>query len=378
MYILLIAHLRKARAVTDSPLLAVLKTEIAADGPMPLAAYMARALSDPAHGYYMTRQPLGRAAPGGGDFITAPEISQMFGELIGIWCADLWQRMGAPTPFALVELGPGRGTLMADALRAAAVLPDFSAAAHVHMVDISPVLKKAQAETVPQARLHDSLDSLPDGPMLIIANEFFDALPIAQYRFSAEGWREICVGLEGDQLVLTDGPVVKTPFSDMQAAVLPDGAKPGDIIETCPAAEAVIAQLAPKITPHGGALLAIDYGYARPAFGDSFQALEGHQMVDPLARPGLADLTAHVNFSLLAKSGRAAGLSASPVVTQGAFLTALGIDMRAQNLCASAPQRAAAIRAEQARLIGPEQMGDLFKVLALTSRDMPTPSGFSL
>ena len=366
------------------PLIDIIKTRITKDsaeqGAMPLADYMALALNHPQHGYYMARPVLG-GAHAGGDFITAPEISQIFGELIGLWCASFWQRMHKSniekSQLALVELGGGRGTLMADAVRAAAIVPEFCDKTQLHLVETSPLLRTAQQKSVPQAKMHQSIATLPtDSPLLIIANEFFDALPIAQYRKKAQGWAEICIAVAADKLVFRDGKQLTQPFSDVQRTLLPDAPQIGDIVETHRAAEVLLTALASRIKRQGGAMLIIDYGYARPAFGSTLQAVEAHRMTDPLARPGMADLTAHINFAVLAACGRAGGLRASPIITQGQFLHNIGLDMRVAALCAANPHHAAAFRAEQRRLAAPEQMGNLFKVLALRAADMPEFEGF--
>ncbi|MDC0131310.1 SAM-dependent methyltransferase [Alphaproteobacteria bacterium] len=348
--------------------------EIKASGPISLETFMTRALTDPAHGYYIHRQPFGRPSTGGGDFTTAPEISQMFGELIGAWCADLWHRMGQPERFCLAELGPGRGTLMADVLRAASVLPEFSAAVQVHFVEISPALRKLQAERVPEAIWHGELTSLPDLPMIVLANEFFDALPIQQFRKSNDGWHEIKVGQQQNALCFVDGPPMDTAQLPKQS--LPDVA-PGDIIETCAASHAVVKALADKLQAKGGAALIMDYGYRQAAAGDSFQALHQHQFVEPLDAPGQADLTAHVNFQSLQESAIQSGLVSSPITHQGDFLSALGLDIRARSLMQAAPEKAGQIGSERDRLAAPDQMGHLFKVLAIASPDCPPLAGFA-
>jgi SAM-dependent MidA family methyltransferase len=312
--------------------------------------------------YYAARDPLGRA----GDFITAPEISQVFGELIGLWCADLSVRAGG-ADFAWVELGPGRGTLTADALRA---MGKAGLAPPVHFVETSPVLREKQRAAVPGARWHDVIDTLPDRqPLIIVANEFFDALPIHQYERTARGWRERLVaggrfllgaadGEDEIPLALTDAPL-------------------GAIVERNPAAEAIMAALAARITTQGGALLALDYGYEGPLAGDTLQAMSAHAHVDPLQEPGTRDLTAHVDFGMLSAVARAGGARPTPIVTQGAFLTALGIDARAAALARANPAKADAIEGACQRLIAPDQMGHLFKVLAIRHPDWPMPAGFS-
>jgi SAM-dependent MidA family methyltransferase len=336
-----------------------LRRLIAGGGPIPLAQYMALAN---AH-YYATRDPLGA----GGDFTTAPEISQMFGELIGLWAADLWLRAGVPDA-AYVELGPGRGTLAADALRAMA---KANLTPEVHLVETSPVLQRAQASTIPGATHHDAIDTLPDDqPLLIIANEFFDALPIRQLVRTADGWRERMIDLDGERFV----PGVGEQRFD---AVIPEALLDGDVVETSPASTAILRALAARIAKQGGALLAIDYGYEGPLAGDTLQALHRHRFADPYEAPGKQDLTAHVDFAALAEAGRAEGIVTHRVVTQGALLAALGIDARAAALSRAAPARAAEIEAARARLTAPERMGTLFKALAITAPSWPTPGGFA-
>lgn len=359
-----------------TPLKKILLEEIAANGPLKLSIYMQRALADPSHGYYMQRRPFGRADKDGGDFVTAPEISQMFGELIGAWLADLWQRMGCPAPFCLAELGPGRGTLMADILRTATVLPDFLNAAHVHFVETSQTLRAEQKKAVPQAHWHDDVASLPELPTLCVANEFFDALPIQQFRKQGEGWAPVLVARDGNELIFSHGATQDSPFSDALDACLPENIADGEIVEVAEAVETAMHQISRHIAHNGGAALLIDYGHAAPACGDSFQAMRGHGFVDPLAEPGLADLTAHVNFPLLAHIAEAEGLMPAPITEQGRFLEALGLSLRAQQLMQLSPGREMDIQAERHRLAAPEEMGALFKVLAVAHKDMPPMAGF--
>ncbi len=302
--------------------------------------YMARCN---AH-YYATRDPLGA----GGDFTTAPEISQIFGELIGAWCTDLWRRAGAPDDIALIELGPGRGTLMADLLRAA---PALKEAASVHFVETSPALRSAQARNVPQATWYDSLDAVPaHHPVILIANEFFDALPVRQMVGDAE------------RIVTADPHLAFVP--------------PGDVTsESSPIAENIAAAVAKRLAETGGAALIVDYGYAGGEEGETLQAVRRHETVSPLSEPGDTDLTAHVDFQALAK----AMAKAKPhgPVTQAAFLSALGIGLRAETLMqrASAAAREDIARAVH-RLTAPTEMGALFKVMAVTGKDWPIPAGF--
>ena len=340
-------------------------------GPIPLSHYMALALGHPEHGYYMTRDPLGAR----GDFITAPEISQMFGELIGLWLAEAWTAQGAPAPFMLAELGPGRGTLMADALRAMRAVPGMTDAAEIHFVETSPVLREAQRERVPRATWHERIDTLPAGPFFLIANEFFDALPVVQYQRTERGWCERYVGLAEDRLVPVLAPVPLADDTSLPPAIR--AAPTGAIAEISPASPAIAQAIATRIAAQGGAALIVDYGHARSAPGDTLQALRGHQYADPFDTPGEADLTAHVDFEALASAVRAGGAAAHGPVEQGRFLTALGIEARAAalRLRATATQ-ARDIDAGLRRLTAPGEMGSLFKVLGIVPRGTPAPAGF--
>ncbi|WP_443969781.1 class I SAM-dependent methyltransferase [Sphingobium sp. CR28] len=313
--------------------------------------------------YYGSRDPLGAS----GDFITAPEISQMFGELVGLWAADLWHRAGAPTDTAYVELGPGRGTLAADAMRAmarAGLTPP------VHLVETSPTLRSAQAERVPAAQWHNTIDTLPaDRPLLIVANEFFDALPIRQFVRTGRGWREHLM-MDGRLVAGEADCAAEIPVALADAPL-------GAIVEQNPAAETIMATLAARLARQGGAFLIVDYGYEGPATGDTLQAVMNHRFADPLAEPGSRDLTAHVDFSMLAMIARAQGLLTSPVVGQGMFLKALGIDARAQALARANPARSDTLFGQRDRLTKDSQMGRLFKVLAVRHADWPMPAGFA-
>lgn len=332
-------------------------------GPIPLGQYMAEAN---AH-YYASRDPLGAA----GDFTTAPEIHQMFGEMIGVWLADLRARSGA-TGAAYVELGPGRGTLARDALR---VLARAGGLPEVHLVEASPALRARQADAVPQAAFHDDIDSLPsDRPLLVVANEFFDALPLRQLVRTARGWRERMVGLANERLVPVAGD------RPMDAAVPPalSDAAEGAILETNPAATAIMRTLAQRIAAQGGAILAIDYGYERLAHGSTFQALARHAKVEPFAAPGSADLTAHVDFGALAAAATGAGLRVDGIATQGAFLLALGMGHRAAALAAHNPGASASIEAALARLTAPDAMGTLFRAMAAVHPAWPSSAGFAV
>lgn len=345
-----------------------LARRIGAQGPLPLADFMAEANA----AYYARGQAIGAA----GDFITAPEISQVFGELIGLWAAVAWRRMGGPEPVRLVELGPGRGTLMADLLRATAAVPGFRAAIDLHLVETSPALRARQAEALAGAAAtwHDTLAEVPDGPLLLVANEFFDALPIRQFQRTPDGWRERLVGLgeAGFRFVL--GEAVGTP--PLPAAVA-KGAPPGAIAETCPAALEIAAAIGARIRTQGGAALIVDYGSVRSAPGDSFQAVRRHAYHAPLGEPGAADLTAHVDFEALANAAAAGGARPDGPETQGLWLRRLGIGARADALIANADARQRqAIASGVRRLIDAAEMGTLFKVLGLAHPALPTLPGF--
>ncbi|BCA59372.1 ATP synthase subunit beta [Sphingomonas sp. HMP6] len=329
-------------------------------GPISLAQFMAAANQH----YYATRDPLGA----GGDFTTSPEISQMFGELIGLWGADLWDRAGRPEA-AWVELGPGRGTLSADAMRA---MTKASFTPPVHLVETSPVLRSRQGERIPHATWHDAIDTLPtDRPLIVIANEFFDALPIRQLVRGSAGWFERLVACQ-DTLFL---PIAGKQVPD---SVIPESlrdAAAGSVIETSPASVAILRGLAQRIVAQGGALLAIDYGYDGPAIGDTLQAVRGHEFANPFEAPGEQDLTAHVDFGTLAAAALVERAHVAGPVGQGAFLTALGIDARATALAKAAPDRADQIAVDKARLT--QDMGNLFQVLAVTAPGWPNPAGFA-
>lgn len=351
---------------------------IATEGPISVADYMAECLLSPRDGYYTAAdEPFGAK----GDFVTAPEISQMFGEMIGLWCVDAWQRvLGAPPAFHLVELGPGRGTLMADALRAVRVVPAFAKAMRLHLVEAGPALRARQADALRgvDPTWHDSLDTVPEGPLLLVANEFIDALPIRQFVRGDKGAHERRIALdesgEGLRFVVDAMPTPLTPHLAARFA----GAPTGTLVEVSPAAESLVAAIAQRIVRHGGAALIVDYGPATPAPGDTLQAVKRHQFVPVLAEPGAADLTAHVDFASLAKAARDMGIAAHGPATQAALLARLGIAARAARLAAAAddPQRQA-ITSALDRLLGEAEMGTLFKALALTPRDAAAPAGFA-
>jgi len=355
-----------------TPLAREIARMIALDGPITVERYMALCLAHPQYGYYMTRDPLGLE----GDFVTAPEISQMFGELIGLWAAQAWLDRGAPAPFRLIELGPGRGTLMADALRAARVAPGFLEALSVDLVETSPVLvdkqKRVLADVPVACHWHTSLDTVPDGPAIVIANEFFDALPLRQFVRHDGAWRERLVGIAEDG-TLRFG---LAPEPNREITVK---RREGAVVEWPMAGIAVMRDLAARLVQQGGAALVIDYGHTRSGLADTLQAIRNHGFTDVLAEPGEADVTAHVDFSQLAAAARSAGAHVTQPVTQGAFLRALGIDARAAALATSAPERAAEIEAAGTRLTAasPETMGGLFKVLGISAPDSPELPGFA-
>ena len=331
-------------------------------GPIPLSQFMGAANTH----YYATRDPLGAR----GDFTTAPEVSQMFGELIGLWLADLWDRAGRP-PARYVEFGPGRGTLAADALRA---MTRAGFEPPMHFVETSPILREAQAERVPHAEWSmDLIGVEEDLPLLVVANEFFDALPIRQLVRTEDGWRERLIACQ-DTLFL---PVVGDRAFDQIIPYPLRGAEPGSILETSPPSVAILRALAKRLLAQGGAALIIDYGYEGPAVGDTLQAVRGHQYVNPFDDPGEADLTAHVDFATLREAAEVEGLVAYGPIPQGEFLSALGIDARAVALARATPDRAESIAVDRERLVGDEYMGSLFRVIALTAPGWPVPAGFA-
>ncbi len=348
----------------------ILAERIRSTGPIPVSDFMAEALGHPEHGYYMGRDPFGMA----GDFTTAPEISQMFGELIGLWCALVWQSMGSPGRVVLAEIGPGRGTLMADLLRAAAALPPFAQALDVHLIETSPALRNRQQQSLAESRVtwHQRFEDLPDGPLLLVANELFDALPIRQLEKDGGIWRERMVALDDSgALVFTAGPVVNEP--PLAPAVLdaPDGA----LAEICPQGRELARTIARRVVTQGGGALIIDYGCGTSAAGDSLQALKGHKHHPVLSQPGHADITAHVDFQALAEA--AAGIAAiHGPVSQGRFLARLGLEERARMLMGNAtPEQASHLAGGARRLIDPGEMGTLFKVMALANPLLPVPPG---
>jgi NADH dehydrogenase [ubiquinone] 1 alpha subcomplex assembly factor 7 len=343
-----------------TPLGKILAEMIAADGPMALDRYMAICLGHPVHGYYMKRDPFGER----GDFITAPEISQIFGELIGVWCAAAWDAMGRPSQFNLVELGPGRGTLMADILKAAKVMPGFRQAARIHLVEMSPTLRKLQKEKLgADVTWHNSLDSIPEGPMLLVANEFFDAIPIRQFEKREGKWFERCIGAEGIGL--------------MPASLEAKQGTDGDVIEFAPQRLEISKEIGQHLSRNVGAALIIDYGHLQTAPGDSLQAMRAHRYVALTDSPGESDITSHVDFEGLGKALVLGGARLHLAITQRAFLLAMGLEPRAAVLSAKADSNSQEILARTvARLTGETEMGNLFKVMVATSPGLPTPYPF--
>ncbi len=346
----------------------ILRDRIAENGPMSIADYMDLCLMHPTLGYYTTRPVFGAQ----GDFITAPEISQMFGEVIGLCLAQTWMDQGRPSTFTLAELGPGRGTLMHDVMRATAKVDGFHAAAQLCLYDASPALRQEQAKQLSDysPQWIDHIDALPDQPLLLIANEFFDALPIRQFIRNGAGWQERSVGLQNDKFTFTASEVKIEPAF---LAHRLDDTQDGDIVEICPQVDHYIGQIGTHINAHGGAALIIDYGDWR-SLGDTFQAMKDHAYVDPLLTPGAADLTAHVDFEAIA---RAAPCSFSRVTPQGIVLERLGITARAEALAAQVSGQALdTLIAAHRRLTHPHEMGNLFKAIALFPNTAKPPAGF--
>ncbi len=347
-----------------TPLEKLIRELIVSEGPLPLDRYMSLCLGHPEHGYYMARNPFGET----GDFVTAPEVSQIFGELIGVWCIAAWTAMGQPSTFHLVELGPGRGTLMKDMLRTARrAAPQFAEAALLHLVETSPVLRQMQREMLGvDAIWHDRLADVPEGPLIVIANEFFDAIPIRQFEKRDDRWHERVVGLKDDGLVL----------GLIAADLGPQGAE-GDIVEFAPARSAIAREIGERLSRQPGASLIIDYGHLASALGDTLQAMRRHGFVSILESPGHCDLTSHVDFEALGKALTDGGAAAMPGLTQRGFLLAMGLEQRTAMLAAKSDARTRAMLERQmTRLAGESQMGNLFKVLAAVSPGLATPYPF--
>ena len=362
-----------------SPLAKLIEHEIETTGPIPLARYMTLALSHREYGYYMKGDPFGAQ----GDFTTAPEISQMFGEMLGLWCADTWTKALSGQRVFLAELGPGRGTLMADALRAARVAPAFFEAAEIHLVETSPFLRKCQNSTLAQSGKsvlwHDRFEDLPKGPVLVLANELLDALPFHQFERRDGHWHERCVAIGPDGgfcFGLAPDPCLPGLIPPGLAAT--DAANDeGAIFEISPQRQLLVEALAARLKKYGGAALIIDYGHDQPGTGDTFQAMRRHGYADPLLAPGDADLTSHVDFHALALAAIGAGARVAGIAAMGPFLQAMGIDARAENLKAADNGKSAKdIDDAICRLTASDQMGSLFKVLALCGPTGPLPAPF--
>ena len=346
-------------------LLERLRAEIVQNGPLTVAQYMHRCLHDPREGYYATRPALGDT----GDFITAPLVSQMFGEIVGLWAAEVWTRLGSPGRVRLVEVGPGDGTLMGDVLRAAKVAPGFLDAAEVWLVETSEPLRARQRERLGELHWAGDLSEVPHGaPLIVIANELLDCLPARQFVRTETGWAERLVGVSGQGLAFGLTPLPVPPAAD-----LPDG-PPGEVLEISPAQAAFGQILGERIATEGGAALLIDYGRDEPGFADTLQALKGHETVDPLACPGEADLTVHVDFPTVLAAARKAGAETT-CLTQGEFLRRLGVEHRAAVLTKAHPDRAETIARQLDRLVAPDQMGELFKAACVHAPGL-VPPGF--
>lgn len=347
-----------------SPLEEIIRGLIAANGPMRLDRYMELCLGHPKHGYYMSRDPIGAR----GDFITAPEISQAFGELVGVWCIGAWAAMGKPKTFQLVELGPGRGTLMSDILRTVRKsAAEFAAGASVHLVETSPVLGLLQKEILGGvATWHDDFSAVPEGPMLLVANEFFDAIPIRQFEKRQGRWYERVMGVADDRLQLGLAP----------AGLGPVGAD-GDISESAPARNDIAQRIGRRLTAAPGAALIIDYGHVRSAPGDTLQAMRRHGYAPITEDPGECDLTSHVDFEALARALHSGGAVVPAAITQGDFLRAMGLEQRMAYLMSKVEEKQRpALQRQMRRLAEPDQMGNLFKVLAAVSPGMAIPYPF--
>ena len=360
-----------------TPLDLLVRRLIAQAGPLPVSRFMALALQHPEHGYYRRAAAIGR----GGDFITAPEISQVFGELVGLWLAGAWDRAGRPDPCIVCEAGPGRGVLMADALRAIRrLVPEFAAAASLHLIETNETLRAIQAGALADAApiWIDRLDAAPEGPLFLIANEFLDALPVRQFIMTPNGWRERAVALgENGTLVFA---AVDNPAGAVAAAgfSLPEEAVTGEIREFQPDALDFVDRLSKRLVARGGAALLVDYGGNAPAGRSTLRGIRNHRLVDPLGNMGETDLSADVDFDRLTNSAEAAGASVSGPIGQGALLRSLGIEARRTALRESAPtEKAEAVDSAIDRLVDPAAMGTAFKALALAPPACPLLPGFS-
>jgi NADH dehydrogenase [ubiquinone] 1 alpha subcomplex assembly factor 7 len=369
---------RSRNAVTeDSPLQSEIKKLIKSSGPMPVWRYMELCLMHPQHGYYLSRDPLGRE----GDFTTAPEVSQMFGELLGLWAASVWKAIGSPPVLRLTELGPGRGTMMADAMRAMRVLPPLYQALSIHLVEVNPVLRKKQQATLSGSRdvsWHDTIDDVPDGPAIIFANEYFDVLPIHQAVKRETGWHERIVEVDDSGKLAFGVAAEPIPRFEVLLSPLVRAAPLGAVFEWRPDTE--IMRITSRVRDQDGAALLVDYGHVRSDVGDTFQAIARHTFADPLKNPGQADVTAHVDFQALARAADDLGARVHGPVTQGEFLTRLGIETRAMTLMAKATAEIAEdIAGAMQRLVGGGRggMGQMFKVLAVSEPNLTSLAGLA-
>ncbi len=347
---------------------------IEAQGPISVAQYMTLALHDPDHGVYASRDPIGRT----GDFVTAPEISQMFGELLGLWVLEVWRQQGRPKQICLTELGPGRGTLMKDVLRAAHLDPKFLAALDVVLIEASPTLQIAQAKTLKDSpvkiRWSARLDDIPgNAPLFLLANEFFDALPVRQYVKTERGWHERLVTANAGKLGFALSPL---PVAGLAVPQSRGQASKGAVFEISPTVTALAEEIAAIIARHDGAALIVDYGYEDWGFGDTLQAIAKHKPAKILDSPGTADLSAHVDFAAIAEATKRGGAKPCGPVAQGTFLETLGIERRAEQLAKKNPAQVVAIQAALHRLTAADQMGGLFKALAIVPSSAPPPPGF--
>ena len=367
----------RKQAVTEySPLQSEIKRLIKTSGPMPVWRYMQLCLTHPEFGYYVSRDPLGRE----GDFTTAPEVSQMFGELLGLWAASVWKAIGSPPLLRLIELGPGRGTMMADALRALRVLPPLYQALSIHLVEINPVLREKQKSMLSGARdisWHDSIDDIPDGPAVIFANEYFDVLPIHQVVRREAGWHERTVEVDANGKLVFGWADEPTPRFEVLLPPLVRAAPLGAVFEWRPDTE--MMKIASRVRDQDGAALIVDYGHVRSDAGDTFQAIARHSFTDPLKNPGQADVTAHVDFEALSRAAEDIGARVHGPVTQGEFLRRLGIETRAETLMAKASEEVSEdISSAMKRLVGGGRggMGSMFKVLAVSEPHLASLAGF--
>ena len=359
-----------------TPLETEIRRRIALAGPMPVRQYMELCLTHPVHGYYTTHDPLGRD----GDFITSPEVSQVFGELLGLWAASAWHQMGQPENVRLVELGPGRGTMMLDALRAMQVVPAFHAAVVVHLIEISPALQKRQQEAMATIEVpvmwHQAFDEVPDGPVIVLANELFDALPVNQAIKQFNGWYERVIEIDADGKLVFGIANDLIPLFDQLVPASMREAPIGAIYEW--RADNLPLSLSRRLVHQGGAALVVDYGHVESAAGDTLQAVRDHAFVNPLESPGEVDITAHVDFQALALTAESMGAAVTGPIEQSKFLRNLGIEKRAASLSLASPEKAAAIDGAIKRLLGEGQteMGSMFKAIGIAHPELGALPGF--